>query len=74
MAFNEEQIVDERSVEFSLTSTSEKILEYKNIIPGNYSIRIVEDANKNGEFDKKDKIHYHFLNLKDNKVSEYFPL
>lgn len=37
--------------------------------------RTIEDANKNGEFDKKDKIHYHFLNLKDNnKVSEYFPL
>jgi hypothetical protein len=36
--------------------------------------RTIEDANKNGEFDKKDKIHYHFLNLKDSKVSEYFPL
>jgi len=48
---SKEQIVDERSVEFSLTSTSEKILEYKNIVPGNYSIKIVEDANKNGLFD-----------------------
>jgi hypothetical protein len=36
--------------------------------------RTVEDANKNGEFDNKDTIHYHFLNIKDSKVSEYFPL
>ncbi len=51
---SKEQIVDERIIEFSLTSTSEKIIEYKNIIPGNYSIRIVEDANKNGIFDTGD--------------------
>lgn len=36
--------------------------------------RTIEDTNKNGQFDDKDKIHYHQVNLKDNKVSEYFPL
>ena len=59
MLLNEkEQIVDQRTVEFSLTSTSEKILAYKNLLPGNYSISIVEDANKNGTFDTGD----YFLN------------
>ncbi|MGZ5471937.1 MAG: hypothetical protein ACXWE0_09710, partial [Nitrososphaeraceae archaeon] len=48
---DKEQIVDERSVELSLTSTSEKLIEYENLLPGNYFIRIVEDANKNGHFD-----------------------
>ncbi len=48
---DKEQIVDERTVEFSLTSTSEKIVEYKNLIPGTYFFRIVEDVNKNGHFD-----------------------
>lgn len=36
--------------------------------------RTIEDTNKNGAFDDKDKIHYHLVNLKDNKISEYFPL
>lgn len=48
---SKDQMVDERTVEFSLNSTSEKIIEYKNLIPGNYFIRVVEDANKNGLFD-----------------------
>ncbi len=49
-----EQLVNEKTVEFSLTSTSEKIITYKNLIPGNYFIKIVEDINKNGLFDMGD--------------------
>lgn len=48
---DKEQIVEERTLEFSLTSTSEKIIDYKNLMPGNYFIHIVEDINKNGNFD-----------------------
>lgn len=48
---DKEQIVEERTLEFSLTSTSEKIIEYKNLMPGKYFIYIVEDVNKNGHFD-----------------------
>lgn len=48
---DKEQIVDERTVEFSLNSTSEKIIEYKNLIPGIYFMKVVEDVNKNGLFD-----------------------
>ena len=37
--------------------------------------RTIEDINKNGAFDKKDKMHYHFVNLlKEWKVEEYNPV
>jgi uncharacterized protein YqkB len=37
--------------------------------------RTIEDINKNGAFDKNDKVHYHFLNLlNDWKVEEYTPI
>ena len=37
--------------------------------------RTIEDINKNGAFDKDDKVHYHFIDLlsKDWKVQEYNP-
>lgn len=37
--------------------------------------RTIEDANKNGEFDKKDKLHYFHINLtKDWKAIEFMPV
>jgi uncharacterized protein (DUF2141 family) len=55
MLLNEkEMIINETGVEFSLTSTSEKLITYKNLLPGNYFIKVVEDANKNGHFDVGD--------------------
>jgi hypothetical protein len=51
---DKEQLINEKVVELSLTSTSEKIIEYNNLLPGNYFIRVVEDANKNGLFDMGD--------------------
>lgn len=37
--------------------------------------RTIEDANKNGAFDKNDKVHYFSLNLtKDWKADEYSPI
>lgn len=38
--------------------------------------RTIEDINKNGAFDKDDKVHYHFVDLlsKDWKVQEYNPV
>ena len=55
MLLNEkEEVVQEMIIEFSLTSTSEKIIEYKNLLPGNYFIKIVEDINKNGLFNVGD--------------------
>jgi hypothetical protein len=60
---------------FTKISTDlQELVDWKHIEATNkIYFRTIEDANKNGEFDKKDKIHYHFLNLKDSKVSEYFP-
>jgi len=59
-----DQLVNERVVEFSLNSTSEKIIEYKNLLPGNYFIKVVEDANKNGLFDMGD----YFLNKQPETI------
>ncbi len=38
--------------------------------------RTIEDTNKNGEFDKEDKVHYFYVNLlgKDWKALEYRPI
>jgi hypothetical protein len=38
--------------------------------------RTIEDTNKNGAFDKDDKVHYHYVDLlgKELKVEEYQPL
>jgi hypothetical protein len=46
-----EQIIDERKIALALMSPSEQIIEYKNLMPGNYFVRVVEDVNKNGRFD-----------------------
>ena len=38
--------------------------------------RTIEDINKNGAFDEKDKVHYHYVNLasEDWKVEDYSPV
>lgn len=38
--------------------------------------RTIEDTNKNGEFDKEDKVHYFYVNLLDKewKATEYKPI
>ncbi len=38
--------------------------------------RTIEDTDKNGEFDKKDKLHYHYIDLsnKNRKSNEYNPI
>lgn len=46
------------------------LLESKNRL----YFRTIEDTNKNGEFDKNDVVHYHYLNLTDWKVSNYNPI
>jgi len=45
------QVVREEQISFSVTSTSEKTIQYKNLNPGNYTFKVIEDANKNGRFD-----------------------
>jgi len=45
------QVIDRRIISLSLTSTAEKLIVYKNLLPGNYYIEAIEDSNKNGLFD-----------------------
>jgi hypothetical protein len=48
------------------------IIEAKNRL----YFRCIEDINKNGAFDKNDKVHYHYVNLLDAewKVEAYMPI
>lgn len=49
-----------------------KIIDSKNSL----YFRSIEDTNKNGQFDKNDKVHYNFVNLldKDWKAVEFMPV
>lgn len=48
------------------------LVEIRNLL----YFRVIEDSNKNGAFDKADKVHYHYVDLlsKELKVMEYNPL
>ena len=55
----------------------EEVIDWKVIDSRNrLYFRTLEDTNKNGQFDKNDKVHYNFVNLsnKDWKVEEYSPM
>jgi hypothetical protein len=64
----------------SFTKVSEELMELIdwNLVESKNRLyfRSIEDTNKNGEFDKNDIIHYHFidLNSKDWKVQDYSPI
>ena len=49
-----------------------KVIDSKGIL----YFRTIEDTDKNGEFEKQDKVHYYFMNLlaKDCKALEYQPI
>ena len=60
-----------------LSSDLEELIDWKMTESKNrLYFRTIEDTNKNGEFDKSDVIHYHFVDLlaKDWKVSDYKPV
>ena len=70
---DKDQIIKKNIIEVSLNSTSEKLIEYKNIPPGIYFSRVIEDANKNGTFDAGDYFSHHqpetvFINTKAIKL------
>lgn len=64
----------------NFTKLTEDYLEFIdwNIIEAQNRLyfRCIEDINKNGAFDKNDKVHYHFVNLLDAewKVEAYMPI
>ena len=45
------QVIEKRHISFSLASTNEKKIIFINIIPGMYTVKVIEDANKNNTFD-----------------------
>mgnify|MGYP006163720071 FL=1 len=64
----------------NFTKLTEDYLEFIdwNIIEAQNRLyfRCIEDINKNGAFDKNDKVHYHYVNLLDAewKVEAYMPI
>ena len=63
--------------EFTKISTDfQEVIDW-NIIEAQNRLyfRSIEDVNKNGAFDKNDKVHYHYVNLVANewKVETYTP-
>lgn len=60
-----------------LTAEFQELIDWKVLeIMNRLYFRSIEDTNKNGEFDKEDKIHYQFVdfNLDKLKVTEYKPI
>jgi hypothetical protein len=60
-----------------LSSEFQELLDWNIIeIQNRLYFRSIEDINKNGAFDKKDKVNYNFVNLldKDWKVQNYLPI
>lgn len=48
---DKEIIIAEQYIEMSLTSSAEQIIKFKNLIPGNYFVKIIEDKNQNKKWD-----------------------
>lgn len=85
---NQDNIVDTNDIKSLYLSTNmgEKFTKisasFQELIDWNYVegtsqlfFRTIEDANKNGAFDKKDKLHYFTITLsKDWEAKEFFPV
>lgn len=48
---DKEVIIAEQYVEMSLTSSAEQSLKFKNLVPGNYFLKVIEDINQNKKWD-----------------------
>ncbi|HSD13008.1 MAG TPA: hypothetical protein VLB74_00015 [Flavobacterium sp.] len=60
-----------------LSSDLQELLDWNVVeVQNRLYFRTIEDINKNGAFDKTDKVHYHFVNLlsKDWAVETYEPI
>ena len=74
-----QKLVDYNNPTYQLSKASEEFQELIdwNIIEAQNRLyfRCIEDINKNGAFDKNDKVHYHFVNLLSDewKVEVYNP-
>lgn len=62
---------------FKLSDDLQELLDWNVVeVQNRLYFRSIEDINKNGAFDKNDKVHYHFVNLlsKDWSREEYEPI
>lgn len=60
-----------------LTSEFQELIDWKELgIKNRIYFRSIEDTNKNGEFDKDDKVHYQYVDFNKDKriVKEYKPI
>ncbi len=60
-----------------LTSEFQELIDWKEVaIKNRIYFRSIEDTNKNGEFDKDDKVHYQYVDFNSDKpiVTEYKPI
>lgn len=60
-----------------LTPNNQELIDWKIIDSINrIYFKTLEDVNKDGNFDRKDKVHYHYVNLLDKvlKPIEYYPI
>ncbi len=46
-----ELVIAEQYIEMSLTTSAEQLLKYKNLVPGNYFLKVIEDKNQNRKWD-----------------------
>lgn len=60
-----------------LSQDAQELIDWNLIeVQGRVYFRTIEDINKNGAFDKNDKVHYHYVSLTSDEwtVSEYEPV
>ena len=60
-----------------LTTEFQELIDWRELgIKNRIYFRSIEDTNKNGEFDKDDKVHYQYVDFNNDKriVTEYKPI
>lgn len=67
----------EKTQLLKLSPNLHKLIDWKTLkINNRIYFRTIEDLDKNGKFDEKDKIHYYYVDLQGSELStnEYFPI
>lgn len=52
-----EALIAEQYIEMSLTTSAEQLLKFKNLLPGNYFLKVIEDKNQNKKWDTGNILH-----------------
>jgi hypothetical protein len=54
---DKDAVVAEQYIEMSLTTSAEQLLKFKNLLPGNYFLKVIEDKNQNKKWDTGNVLH-----------------